>query len=38
MELRVDRERCIGAGMCVPTEPDAVRLCPSGAITTVNQA
>ncbi|WP_433578737.1 ferredoxin [Nocardia brasiliensis] len=22
MELRVDRERCIGAGMCVLTAPD----------------
>ncbi|WUI35231.1 ferredoxin [Nocardia sp. NBC_00416] len=22
MELRVDRERCIGAGMCVMTAPD----------------
>ncbi|MBY8855816.1 (4Fe-4S)-binding protein [Nocardia sp. CA2R105] len=60
MELRVDRERCIGAGMCVltapgafdqdttdgrvvllrdPAEPEAVReavrVCPSGAITIV---
>ena len=56
MELRVDRERCIGAGMCALTAPDAfdqdtedgrvvvldktsdavreaVRVCPSGAIT-----
>lgn len=55
MELVVDRERCIGAGMCALTAPDAfdqdtedgrvvlldknsdavpeaVRLCPSGAI------
>lgn len=61
MELRVDRERCIGAGMCALTAPaafdqddsdgrvlllnpatdpgsvrEAVRVCPSGAITIVN--
>ncbi|WP_024800550.1 ferredoxin [Nocardia sp. BMG51109] len=61
MELRMNRDRCIGAGMCVLTAPDvfdqddadgrvlpldttpaperepavreAVRMCPSGAIT-----
>ncbi|MBF6467094.1 ferredoxin [Nocardia beijingensis] len=66
MELRMDRERCIGAGMCVLTAPEvfdqdtedgrvapldatpaperaaavraAVQVCPSGAITIVEQS
>ncbi|MGW6918378.1 ferredoxin [Kitasatospora sp. NPDC054939] len=28
--LRVDRERCIGSGMCVLTAPDSVSLGPDG--------
>ncbi|BDT95090.1 ferredoxin [Nocardia sputorum] len=66
MELRVDRERCVGAGMCVLTAPGvfdqdtedgrvvpldpapaperepavraAAEVCPSGAITIVEQS
>jgi ferredoxin len=52
MSVVVDRDRCVGAGMCALTAPqvfdqdatpsvgrpaptrDAVRACPSGAVTT----